>query len=291
MGIKESLFLRLREIKKFFDRRDFYYQCGRFTIKLPYDHNLRLSQINHPRYDRFLPHLAKYLPKKEFVIDVGANCGDTLASMITENNNLKFICIEADESFIKYLNYAAKEIQKKLQSKIIILKSLVGKELKSVTLEGKNGTRHAVTSKNKNNTLTAEALDDITFKNLKPSDKISLIKIDVDGFDYDVINSSEKIIGKFKPLIFFECDFQCINQKENYEKTINWLRDFGYSEWTIFDNFGSLLFQTSEVKHIFEIFDYLWEVKSKKTITIYYVDILASGKDNAQLVNQILTTY
>ncbi len=239
-----------------------------------------------------MPHLAKYLADQEFVIDVGANCGDTLASMVTTNNNLNFICVEPDENFIKYLKNTVKIIQEKLSCKIITSQSLAGKDLKSVILEGKNGTKHAVLTKKSNNTISSEYLDDITLKNLKPLDKISLLKVDVDGFDYDVLNSSKKIISKYEPLLFFECDFQNSTQKENYEMTIKSLQNSGYTEWSIFDNFGSFLLQTSEVKHIFDIFNYVWAVKSKKTTkTICYVDILASRKDKKFLIEKVLNSY
>jgi len=33
---------------------------------------------HHPKYDRFLPHKAKYIKSNESIIDIGANIVDTL---------------------------------------------------------------------------------------------------------------------------------------------------------------------------------------------------------------------
>jgi len=57
---------------------DIGYKIGRFLIRLPHDHLLPVYQARFPQYDRFLPHLAGFLPKKLIVIDLGANCADTL---------------------------------------------------------------------------------------------------------------------------------------------------------------------------------------------------------------------
>jgi len=93
--------LKAKRIRDFLFRRgkDIDYSIGHYSIKLPYGHNLPGFQRNHPHYDRFLPHLAKYLPGGSFVVDVGANCGDTFAGMFNENPSLNFVCVEADAFF------------------------------------------------------------------------------------------------------------------------------------------------------------------------------------------------
>src|SRR5574340_220037 len=67
------------------------YQYTTFTILLPADHLLPDYQQSHKLYDRFLPHLVNYIEPKATVIDVGANCGDTLAAMYESNKSLTYI--------------------------------------------------------------------------------------------------------------------------------------------------------------------------------------------------------
>ena len=52
-----------------------------YQLCLPKDHLLPHYQREHRLYDRFLPFVARALPAGTAAIDVGANCGDTLAAM------------------------------------------------------------------------------------------------------------------------------------------------------------------------------------------------------------------
>ena len=71
---------------------------------MPAEHALSRYKKFHKNYDRFLPHLVKYFKSTKYtVVDIGANVGDTLASMIEINSKLNFICIEADNNFFEYL--------------------------------------------------------------------------------------------------------------------------------------------------------------------------------------------
>jgi tRNA G46 methylase TrmB len=79
------------------------YELGRLLIHLPRYHKLPEYQQRHRQYDRFLPHLIKDLDHDDIVIDVGANCGDTLAGMVSKNPKLHYICIEPDNEFYSYL--------------------------------------------------------------------------------------------------------------------------------------------------------------------------------------------
>lgn len=56
----------------------------------------------YPNYNRFLPHLAKHLKDSDFVVDIGANVGDTLAAMYRANDSLRFICTELNDVFYTY---------------------------------------------------------------------------------------------------------------------------------------------------------------------------------------------
>src|ERR1700733_8209743 len=82
-----------------------------FSITLPAEHFLPLYRSIHRTYDRFLPHLVRYLESNTTVIDVGANCGDTLAGMYDANNQLKYLCIEPDDVFFDYLSENAERMR------------------------------------------------------------------------------------------------------------------------------------------------------------------------------------
>jgi hypothetical protein len=101
-----------------------------FFIFLPSDHKLPIYMLAHPKYDRFLPHLVKYIDGNKTVIDVGANCADTLASLVDKNQSLLFFCIEPDPYFYDFMinNINLMKI-KYPKINVLTVKSLVGKNL------------------------------------------------------------------------------------------------------------------------------------------------------------------
>jgi hypothetical protein len=124
------------------ESQDIVHQIGKLKIVLPHGHELPIYQQQCPQYDRFLPHIAKYLPSNSFVVDVGANCADTLAGMINANPSLNFLCIEADDYFYQYLTSNVSEIQKKYSHSIIkTVKALAGFEVSNVAMVGSGGTK------------------------------------------------------------------------------------------------------------------------------------------------------
>jgi tRNA G46 methylase TrmB len=86
------------------------------AIKLPPGHELPEYREVYPKYDTFLGKLARILPPGSTVIDIGANVGDLLASMITQNKELNFLCIEPDSLFFEYLVSNSKRLIHKFPS-------------------------------------------------------------------------------------------------------------------------------------------------------------------------------
>jgi hypothetical protein len=170
---------------------------------------------------------------------------------------------------------------------VITVKSLIGKNISNVVLEGKSGTKHAVPGSGKMNCKSLdEILSDITIP------PVVLLKTDVDGFDFDVINSSRGLLIEQQPIIFFECQTDFEYQKEDFETTILDLSLMGYDNWTIFDNFGALLLSTRDIQQIYCLMEYVWLQNIKKaTRTIYYFDILASTDKHIPLLETILNDY
>jgi len=266
------------------------YRYTNFSIALPADHLLPAYQKQHKLYDRFLPHLSKYLEPKATVIDVGANCGDTLAAMYEANRHLNYICIEPDEGFFRLLQENILRIRAIDESASIqAIKALVGKHITDVSLEGAGGTKKAMIGDSKNS-ISSDSLDHIL--SLSKATNIRLLKSDVDGFDYDVIDSADSILNSYSPMIFFECHFDHAFQKTGYEKTIAHLQSKGYVNWVIFDNFGEVILRTNDIQQIGQLFDYVWRQNIERTTrTIYYLDILAATRGDHELIGRVIDDY
>ncbi|MDD8017230.1 MAG: FkbM family methyltransferase [Bacteroidota bacterium] len=71
------------------------------------------------------------------------------------------------------------------------------------------------------------------YSRLNKINRIDLIKIDVDGYDYRVLSGSREILQTHSPIIIFElCDYTLKKQGDSAEKLYNFLTTIGYS---IFD--------------------------------------------------------
>lgn len=264
------------------------YQYGNFSILLPGNHMLPIYQRKHAKYDTFLPRLATYVRSDETIIDVGANVGDTLAGMVERNSAATYVCIEPDDRFFELLTQNIARIKTaRLHLRAHAIKSLVGTGSSGISLEGRGGTKHAVTGKS--GKLTSKPLDEIV-ADLGNIPDIRVLKSDVDGFDYDVIDSSVSVIQKYKPLIFFECQYDNQSQKSGYERTLETLREEGYCDWTLLDNFGEIMVRTDDLQIIRQLFDYIWSQNvGNTTRTIYYFDVLAAQSKDRDLISNLVS--
>lgn len=263
------------------------YKYKDFSIKLPSHHQLPEYQKAHPKYDRFLPLLARYINDSETVVDIGANVGDSLAGMAEQNAKARYICIEADDSFYRHLEDNVARIKSSLNNlNVQTIKALVGKNISNVSLDGQNGTKHAVIQSEGG--LKSSPLDEM----IPGEASVRILKSDVDGFDYDVLDSSMTVIKKHKPMIFFECQYDYEYQKTGYLNTLKELECAGYYDWTVFDNFGEVVIRTSDLNVIFQLMSYVWQQNTgQSTRTIYYYDILAVQETDSALVSKALEEY
>jgi len=287
-------------LKKFFDliastaRRalniDQKLRVGKSTIVLPPDHLLGRHQRSYKQYDRFLPHLVKHLDKGSVVIDVGANVGDTVAAMVAANDALRYVCVEADSDFFDYLTRNTATLQRENnQVSIDCHKCLIGLSVTGVTLRGVGGTKHAEHSEG------VEALESATLDELVSEVECappSLIKSDVDGFDYDVVDSASKTISESNCLIFFECYFDNEAQVEGYKNCLDRIEALGYDKFAVFDNFGGLLTGSASKAYVFDLMEYVRRQNDGDSFrTVYYFDVLAYTATHGSLVSFVLSDY
>lgn len=266
------------------------HKFGELSIILPHGHMLPKYKKRHKNYDRFLPHLSTYVSPGETIIDVGANVGDTLAGMIERNPWAKYICIEADDTFFRQLNKNISRI-KTLNNHVDVfaIKELIGNGQSGVRLEGHGGTKHAVVGTG--GSIKSVPLSVVMAK-LPSQSRIRILKSDIDGFDYDVINSSIDIIREHKPIVYFECEYSSEDQKLEFERSMARLGREGYLDWSVFDNYGDIILRTDDINNVVQIIDYIWRQNvSRSTRTVYYLDIMACVEDDKQLIDNVLNGY
>lgn len=266
------------------------YRVGNSTILLPPDHLLSRHQTIYRQYDRFLPHLAKHLDEGSFVIDVGANVGDTVAAMAAANDALHYVCVEADEAFFGYLlRNTAILRQDNEQVSIDCHKCLIGLSVTGVTLQGIGGTKHAAISESVD-AVDSRPLDDLVRE--VGCEPLSLIKSDVDGYDYDVIDSAQNTISRSNCLLFFECQYDNEIQFEGYRNCFDRLEKLGYDRYAIFDNYGGLVAGAAQKSLVFDLMEYVRGQNDGSSYrTINYFDVLAYTAKHESFVSSVLRNY
>lgn len=269
-------------------RQDYQYPIGPFVLALPPEHALPRYQAQYPCYDQFLPLLAKVLPAGSRVIDVGANCGDSVAALLSGNAALDIVAIEADPLFSRYLTANLALLQQQCPAASLrACQALVGLQVQQAVLSGGAGTRKARPVAKA--ALQSAPLDQILSQ--IPAVGVSLLKIDVDGFDYDVLDSASAVIRREQPLLFFE--YQCDNpaQQQGYQQTLHRLAQQGYQHWLVFDNFGQLVLQTDQVTHCIALQTELCAQPTAKRGPVVYFDLLAATAAQRTLLQQSLADF
>lgn len=135
------------------------------------------------------------LSKEEIFVDIGAFTGDSIQEFIdvTNNNFKKVIAFEPDKNNIE-------EARKQFQDKRIeFIQKGISSQKEVLYFENENGNQpdegaHVV-EQNKNNTvmIEAECLDNILM------DKVTYIKMDIEGMELKALNGCKKILGRDKP--------------------------------------------------------------------------------------------
>lgn len=186
-------------------------------------HAYALDYLLSPNKD--LEFLNKTLTKKEKlnIIDIGANIGFSFLNFKYYFNNSQIFCIDPIDENISYLK---KNLRKFSPVIINIGCSNIKGEI-SIGTPSDNFIDTGMYSKfceNNSIKISTNTLDSIMDNyNLKT---IDLIKIDIEGMEYEALLGSKKIILNYSPIIYLE-----INKKitDDFDKINSLLKEFDYS--------------------------------------------------------------
>jgi FkbM family methyltransferase len=287
-----------KESEKILDREYFF---GDYKITLKGDHMLDKYQQSFPLYDRFLPVLCSDFDG--LIIDIGANIGDTSIAIFSKNSKSFIVGVEPDDIF--YDECINNIFQNVLTHRFLGINKFVSTNDGNYCLE-KNSTMStgSISSKinqlGEKNTISFSELMDLI--PIEKTMKFDILKIDTDGFDWDIINSFVLYGSDFriKPrFVFFEMQTYLNNSGvydesrnqiiENYKASIERLQSIGYTNFCLIDNFGTPIKITQSINEIFEFNDYIKRSQVYNShSTIYYMDILAFFDDEFEFVKQAI---
>ena len=267
--------------------REKVYRIQDREIILPCDHRLDIYQSVYNRYDMFLPHLAKFI-NEGFIIDIGANVGDTLYGMI-QDNNTKFICIEPEPRFFSFLQKNIQRLGNRLEANIFAFHVAISSKKEKLSFSAQHGTASQIDSIQ--GAIPAKSLDDMAEEIPQLPEQCRLIKIDTDGFDYDCILSGKKFFSKTSALVFWENDFVNKDSLKNYSEAVNLLIRCGYKKFYIFDNYGNFMVSTLGNDILYFLNYYQESLTIGGYNNIPYYDILACQENDIQLIDNVIDKY
>lgn len=288
------------KIKTLVEMVDVVYEFGKYKIILPENHVLKLYQKEYPLYDRFLPILCSEF--KGLIIDIGANIGDTSIAIFSKNQNSFIVGVEPDPFF--YAECVNNIKSNNLNSRFLGVNQFVSTNEGNYDVERSNTM--ATSSISKKNDLTGiSTISFLKLMNLIPVEKkfnFDMLKIDTDGFDWDIIGSFYDFYEYFKlkpRFVFFEMQTYLNNNGvhdvnrnqiiENYKKSITKLRSMGYNNFCLFDNFGTPIKITQLIDEIFDLNEYIKRSQIYNShSTIYYMDILAFQDNETTIVKEAI---
>lgn len=247
--------------------RERTYDIEGYKVVLPAQHRLDLYQKNIETYDRFLPLLAEHVDKSKLVIDVGANIGDSAIPFL--KRGIKTICVEPSDYFFKYMEKNLRSTG--LDKNAVLMKNFVSNSTAQVNLTMVRGT--ATSLPIEAGVLSSEAMTSfITLDKIfeaNPED-VSLVKIDTDGFDFDVIMSGQAALKSKQPIVFFE-NLVSSKNLDGYVSAYSLLEAAGYKHVVIFDNLGNIMVDHANWDNVISINEY---VMRRDFVPIAYTDIL-----------------
>lgn len=263
------------------------YNLGQYEISIPPNFALPNFQKRHKLYDRFLPVLAQNIDSNNTIIDIGANIGDTTIALIQHCKN-PIICIEPSDIFLPYLKKNLESINSRDSNRIKVLNEFVGTGSVSGVLDHTVSGTASLKIVDSSNVVTHRSLDNL----LGGIDDIILLKVDIDGYDFDAINSAERILSTSEPILFWENEISEDFQFEGYSKMYDMLEKKGYKYIYIFDNFGNIISSEVGFSTLRNINSYLYSMRVHNcTKTIDYTDILATTEKNYTIVQKTIQQY
>ncbi len=247
-------------------------------LYMPLSHQLPIYLATHPCYDGIFTRVSEYLrtTRGKFVcVDVGANIGDSIAACYAREDD-HFLAIEANPHFVRYLKKNSQHIPNITLLEIYCASSDGAFKF---TIDEKGGTATISQSCDDGHIIESKTLDTIIDENSKYA-RYNFLKIDTDGYDFEVIKGARRSIQQNQPVILFECGFW--GRKEYIKdlvEIIHSLAQAGYSSAIVYDNLGYLY----DVLKLHEVSRFKYALFHQLISETSYFDILVMTDDEFEM--------
>jgi len=151
----------------------------------------------------------KYALNKELILDIGANIGNHTVFWAGECKVKKLICFEPIKDIFEVLQF---NVERNYLTQANIFNLAVGDKPGRAAIKTQDPTNSGATAleyTDENDTIEVVTVDGFISEN---EAEISLMKIDVEGFELAVLKGADKTIDRLKPTIWVEVSVDSVEQ-------------------------------------------------------------------------------
>ena len=261
-------------------------KLGGFDVTVPLGNPLFETYTNNPRFNSEIGRIARATHSKYpdmVAIDIGANIGDT-AAIIRGACEAAIICIEGDQSLAGALSQNMARLGN-VRSVHAYLGDRHEERRVSVAKGGWNSTLMPA-DVGPSVTIEFTTLDDLAED--VERQRIKLIKIDIEGYEYPALRGAKRTLLAGHPVVIFEHNRDALSSTGMDGTAIfSELKELGYRSTLIWDNNGRFLFRTSleEMELIEDLHEYI-AYPGKQLGCIYYFDICVFHQEDEDLAER-----
>jgi len=176
-------------------------------------------------------HFLKLIPENKTILDIGANIGVMTVYLAKEFKQSTIYAFEPIPDNLKTLKRIIRHFN--LKNVVVIAKALGNKNgtiemvmpvVKSVKMQGLSHVVHnSIDTYNEGRKFSVEVLKLDDFKEIDKTVQIGAIKMDVENFEYFVLEGGRELIRKNKPIIYTE-----LWENQNRENCFQFVQQEGY---------------------------------------------------------------
>lgn len=274
------------------DRNNYY--IGARQVQMDKNHALPQMQRELMMYDRFVPFLGTITQKKSgrYIIDIGANIGDTVMAMWDYTDD-KFLCMEPADIFLDMGRKNVEKLGEKNRvsfEKVFITDDVETKYAPNV-YKGGTAVKEKINHEHDKEEIPSKSLDELLTEKIIMVEEIDLIKIDTDGYDADCILSGKNVLRNGQALLYWENAVFNYEQYEKYQKAYDLLEESGYTTFFVFDNCGNYMCK-ADIGFLRSVSAYLQRINMGwDRITFDYVDVLGCKDADIENCQQGVAEY
>ncbi|MEP6669630.1 MAG: FkbM family methyltransferase [Chthoniobacter sp.] len=265
-------------------------QIGNFRLFLQVNNPVWREHEKNPEYTAQLGRLAACVfaaYPDGYLIDVGANIGDT-AAIVRSKVDAPIVCVEGDEAIFPLL-------QKNISSmrEVVAYQYFLGEKTEDLRfMTQKSGWDTTLIPIHGDTEVAGKvipllSLDDLVAGLASPK-TCKLLKLDIEGFDLRALRGARNLLSKDKPTVFFEFNHDNLTSLgENGREIFPYLASLGYERLCIYDSQGNLMIscRTSDTATLDDLDDY-----ARALDGLFYYDICAFQSFDGELAKRFLAS-